>query len=105
MWFAAADGLFRYDGVVWSVLNEDDGLGVLGFDIIQESPAGTYWTGGYGGLTRYQPRARTLPPPELTIRTRADKEYPPGTKIDDPISTGQLVGLRSMRFEASLSIT
>jgi signal transduction histidine kinase/CheY-like chemotaxis protein len=91
MWFAGNDGLFRYDGVIWSSLDAEDGLGSFGLETVIEAPAGTIWVGGDGGLTRYQPSQRQLPPPELTVKT--DTNYPASGSIP-PMPTGQLVGFR-----------
>jgi len=91
MWFAGNDGLFRCDGVIWSSLDEADGIGSFSLETVIEAPAGTIWVGGDGGLTRFRPRQRQLPPPELTVKT--DTNYLASGTIP-PIPTGQLVGFR-----------
>jgi len=91
MWFAGNDGLFRYDGVIWSSLDKEDGLGSFSLETVIEAPGGTIWVGGDGGLTRYEPRQRQLPPPELTVKT--DTNYLASGTIP-AIPIGQLVGFR-----------
>jgi signal transduction histidine kinase/ligand-binding sensor domain-containing protein/DNA-binding response OmpR family regulator len=91
MWFAGDDGLFHYDGVIWSSVDSEDGLGSIVLETVAEAPAGSIWVGGNGGLTRYRPRQRELPPPQLIVKTDAD--YPASGTIPR-IATGQLVGFR-----------
>ena len=91
LWFAADSGLFRFDGLTWSVLDEEDGLGSSTTYAIAQGRDGFYWIGTEKGLTRYRPSRQATPPPRLSVKT--DREYG-GTDSIPPINSGQLVGFR-----------
>src|SRR5436190_19934028 len=49
LWFATESGVFRFDGIVWSVIDEEDGLpGPLVMSLAQDAH-GNYWFGSDKG--------------------------------------------------------
>ena len=91
LWFASDSGLFRYDGVAWSSLDEEDGLASVSVLTIAQGGDGAYWLGTDKGVTCYRPKRQTPPPPQLLVKT--DKERGGAERIP-AITTGQLVGFR-----------
>jgi len=91
LWFASDGGLYRFDGVAWSSLDEEDGLGSLTVQTVAQDPNGDYWLGTEKGITRYRPLRQKLLAPQLIVKT--DVEYR-GTVRIPPITSGQLVGFR-----------
>ncbi len=91
LWFASDSGLYRYDGITWSILDEEDGiLGSMVNTVLQDK-AGDYWICTDKGLTRYRPRRQPLAAPELIVKT--DVEYRNAEQIP-AINSRQLVGFR-----------
>jgi signal transduction histidine kinase len=70
LWVASARGVSRFDGTNWISLTSADGLAGTPVYWIDEGPAGVFWFATAGGLTRYAPRSRTPPAPQLLRRTR-----------------------------------
>jgi signal transduction histidine kinase/DNA-binding response OmpR family regulator/ligand-binding sensor domain-containing protein len=91
LWFASETGLYRYDGVAWSSLAEEDGLASTMVETITQAQDGTYWVGTDKGVTRYRPTRQIPVTPHLTVK--ADREYS-STEIIPAITSGQLVGFR-----------
>jgi signal transduction histidine kinase/ligand-binding sensor domain-containing protein/CheY-like chemotaxis protein len=91
LWFASYSGVYRYDGVTWTSLDEEDGLPSLTVHSIAEGHDGTYWIGTGKGVTCYRPSRQPPAPPQLVVKT--DKDYRNAEKIP-AITSGQLVGFR-----------
>jgi signal transduction histidine kinase/ligand-binding sensor domain-containing protein len=91
MWFGTDSGVYRSDGLTWSVLDEEDGLSSpLVFSFARDS-VGATWIGTGRGLTRYHPVHRTPPPPELTIQAEEERRHPLDTV---PVTAGRLVAFK-----------
>jgi signal transduction histidine kinase/ligand-binding sensor domain-containing protein/protocatechuate 3,4-dioxygenase beta subunit len=73
LWFASDSGVYRYDGITWSVLDEGDGLPSTTVYTAVRDDDGNHWFGTLKGLTRYKTVRRTIGAPELSIKT--DREY------------------------------
>jgi signal transduction histidine kinase/DNA-binding response OmpR family regulator len=91
LWFASDSGLYRYDGIAWSVLDEEDGLAQTAVSTIIQDKAGDYWVGAEKGLTRYRPSRRRPPRPELSVKTDVEHR---STEALPAIHSGQLVAFR-----------
>ena len=91
LWFASDSGLFHYDGVTWSSLDEEDGLAGLNVLTVTEGRDGAYWIGTDNGVTCYRPTRQTPPRPQLVVKTDRDRN---STEKVPAITTGQLVGFR-----------
>jgi signal transduction histidine kinase/ligand-binding sensor domain-containing protein/DNA-binding response OmpR family regulator len=91
LWVASESGLWRYDGAIWSSLDDEDGLASLEVSTIAQDRDGAYWIGTDKGLTCYRPTRKTPAPPQLVVKT--DREHNSAKKIP-AIATGQLVGFR-----------
>jgi len=70
LWFASDSGLFRYDGVTWSTLDEVDGLPSLALATITQGRDGAYWIGTDKGVTCYRPARQEPRPPRKARRRR-----------------------------------
>jgi signal transduction histidine kinase/DNA-binding response OmpR family regulator len=93
LWFASDSGVYRYDGITWSMLDEDDGvLGSMVRTIVQDHD-GSYWFGTDKGLTRYKPRRIKTDPPEVAVRAGSEQ----GNEKIPALKTGELA---SFRFKA-----
>ncbi|MBI2925265.1 MAG: response regulator [Verrucomicrobia bacterium] len=70
-WFAgdAGVGVTRYDGAIWSSVDERDGLAHQDTLDVAEAPPGTFWIGTNEGLTRYQPGTHPSRQPRIKVRT------------------------------------
>jgi signal transduction histidine kinase/CheY-like chemotaxis protein/ligand-binding sensor domain-containing protein len=90
LWFASHNGLFRYDGITWSSLDEADGLISMATMTVTQDLDGDYWIGSDRGVTRYRPSRQTATSPELTVKT--DREFR-GIEIP-PIPSKQLVAFQ-----------
>jgi PAS domain S-box-containing protein len=91
LWFASDSGLFRYDGVTWSSLDEEDGLPSLAVNTIAQGRDGAYWIGTVKGVTCYRPTRQAPTPPQLVVKT--DRDHTAVEQIP-AITSGQLVGFR-----------
>jgi signal transduction histidine kinase/DNA-binding response OmpR family regulator/ligand-binding sensor domain-containing protein len=91
LWFASDSGLYRYDGITWSILDEEDGISGSMVNTVVQDKAGDYWIGTDKGLTRYRPRRQSLAAPELIVKM--DVEYRNAEQIP-AINSQQLVGFR-----------
>jgi signal transduction histidine kinase/DNA-binding response OmpR family regulator len=91
LWFVTDSGISRHDGIVWSMLDDEDGLPSSGTQtIVQDSP-GSFWIGVDKGLAHYRPSRRKPFPPQVTIKTDAEHR---GSETLPEITSGQLVGFR-----------
>jgi signal transduction histidine kinase/CheY-like chemotaxis protein/ligand-binding sensor domain-containing protein len=71
-WFATGTdggGISRFDGAIWSSLDERDGLVHPANHALAEEPPGTLWIGTPHGLTRYQLSNARPRAPRVRIRT------------------------------------
>jgi signal transduction histidine kinase/DNA-binding response OmpR family regulator/ligand-binding sensor domain-containing protein len=91
LWFATESGLYRYDGIAWSVLDEEDGLSSSSVQTVNQDRQGEYWIGTDKGLTRYRPPRQKPVPPELSVKTDVEHR---STEEIPAINSGQLVGFR-----------
>ena len=91
LWFASDSGLYCYDGIAWSCLDEEDGLPASSVNTVIQDQKGDYWIGTDKGLTRYRPSRQKPVAPGLIVKT--DVEH---RSTDDipAINFGQLVGFR-----------
>jgi signal transduction histidine kinase/ligand-binding sensor domain-containing protein len=91
LWFCADSGLYRYDGITWSFLDQDDGLPSSIIYTVIQGRQGGYWIGTDKGLTRYRPSKQKPFTPQLIVETAAAH---PGSGQIPSISLGQLIGFR-----------
>ncbi len=68
LWFASDTGLYRYDGVTWSSLEEEDGLASTVVDAITQDRDGVYWIGTDKGITCYRPIRKVSATPHLSVK-------------------------------------
>jgi signal transduction histidine kinase/ligand-binding sensor domain-containing protein/DNA-binding response OmpR family regulator len=91
MWFATDSGVYRYDGVVWSSLDEEDGLASpMVFTSVQDL-TGAIWFGTAHGLTRYRPAHANLPAPELVIQSEEEHR---DLAQDTAVTVGRLAAFK-----------
>ena len=91
LWFASFDGLFRFDGVTWSLLNDTDGVGHFLMFTVDQDAHGDYWIGTMNGISRYRPPKVIPSSPTIHLIT--------GRESVDPLSItkvnkGELVSFR-----------
>jgi len=69
LWAGTDNGVARFDGVAWSMLDERDGLPGRVIYSIDQSGDGAMWLGTDGGLVRYRRNKTTPARPAVTVRT------------------------------------
>ena len=81
LWFATDSGVYRYDYVLWTRLDKEDGLidgAARGLALDRQGAA---WIGTDSGITRYRPAKGGTFKPRLSVQTdrdyRADESLPP----------------------------
>lgn len=60
LWFGTSDGIYRYDGKLFTNYRFIDGLNVDRVSKMMEDREGNIWFGANGGIVRYDPLASTL---------------------------------------------
>jgi signal transduction histidine kinase/CheY-like chemotaxis protein/ligand-binding sensor domain-containing protein len=69
LWIGTDNGVARFDGAAWSLLDERDGLPGRIVYAIGQAADGTMWFGTDGGLVRYRRNQAKPLPPAVTVRT------------------------------------
>ncbi|MGI8603642.1 MAG: response regulator [Verrucomicrobiales bacterium] len=99
LWIGTDNGVARFDGVAWSLIDQRDGLPGRVVYAIQQAADGAMWFGTDGGLVRYW-RNKTAPAAPAVV-VRAD-----GASSDLTQMTSLLQGRRTtLRFAAADAAT
>jgi signal transduction histidine kinase/CheY-like chemotaxis protein/ligand-binding sensor domain-containing protein len=69
LWIGSENGVVRFDGNMWSPLDERDGLPGRVVYAIAQADDGAMWFGTDGGLVRYRRNKITPTKPSVTVRT------------------------------------